>query len=930
MTSLLFDAWRCRSAALFLLVGLVNPAVAQDWPEVFDPGQILTLNLSLDNRDWNTIQGDDTNTVRVPAQFWLDGEEPILISVRRKNDPALNAGSGFSKVGLSLDINDYVQGQTWHGLKKLSLQNGGGGSVLSEGFTWQLVRLAGVAQGFGYSAGYASWVRVVINGVDTGIYVNTEKRDKRFLENRDLYVDGATWLYEVERPTGERVLQVGGPQDSPTVDQLCYSPFDDGSPCPSPDLEVELPQYIEMAGLLTEMAIDALTANGDALLTDGKNFYFADFTYAGAPKRLYVPWDLDSAKFNNPSSRASIYDPSMTSEYTALLQLPSIRAQYSRIYNDLICGPWSEASLIGLLDTIEPVVGPALDADPNVDQSELTFSNLRGWIATRVANVEGQIEGFQPCPSVQLQVNEVMASNATFLEDPVEPGEFPDWFEIYNPALEAVDIGGIYLTDDPLDPTKYAIPAGFSIPGQSHLVFFADDDGTQGPDHTNFKLSGPGEAVAIYDRDGVTELDSVTFGPQVSDVAYARYPDATGPWDFVPVPTPGQPNQPHNPPPTLQGTRHDPQRPTSSEAVSVHTTSQDDSAVASVTLRFETGTSAQTIAMLDDGIPPDEVAGDGTYAATIPAFGDDTVVEYWIEALDDLGGLAVEPLSAPALTHVYVVGYSPPPLVVNEFMADNDNIVEDPDEPLAFEDWLEIYNGGSVPIALDGMYLTDNLLQPRKFPLPAGLVVPPEGHLVLWADGETLQGPDHLGFQLAAIGEQIGLSDVDARGNLPIDALSFGSQEMDVAQGRCPDGIQTIVTLSTATPGTANLGTSGCPTGSSVLFAGIASGGSVLLDAGGILFELQTFAGDTSEEVAALLADAVASDPAILAVGIEASALGARLITTAAVLDVSIDDPTLSVPEPASSLGLIAGCALLRALAHRRGRRSSGRVGSSG
>ena len=157
-----------------------------------------------------------------------------------------------------------------------------------------------------------------------------------------------------------------------------------------------------------------------------------------------------------------------------------------------------------------------------------------------MTHVMGELEGYQPCPTVQLRINELMASNVVFLEDPEELGEYPDCFEIYNPAAVSVDIGGVYVTDDPLVPTKYQIPTGVTIPGQGHLLFYADDDVEQGPTHTNFKLSGAGETLRIYDRDGVTLLDSVAFGPQSPDVAFARYPDGAGPWDFTPTPTPAR------------------------------------------------------------------------------------------------------------------------------------------------------------------------------------------------------------------------------------------------------------------------------------------------------------------------------------------------------------------------------------------------------
>jgi hypothetical protein len=910
--------WALTALAAGLLLGAAHPAVAQSWPDVFDPGQLLTLNLTMDPGDWTTVQGDTSFSIEVPAQFWLDGEASMLISVRRKSDPALSAGTGFNKVSLSLDINDLVGGQTWHDLKKLSLENGGDSNVISEGFAWQMVRLAGTTQGFGYSAGYASWVRLIINGVDTGVYVNAEKRDKRFLENRGLFLDGFTWLYEVEDQNGGLIFQLGGPQDSPTVEQLCYSPFELSSPCATPDLATELPQYIEMPGLLTELAIDAFTGNGDALLTAGKNFYFADSTYPAAPLRMYFPWDLDGAKFNNQTKSASIYGPSNASPYADLLDVTEIRAQYSQITNDLICGPWSDASLTNLLDTIEPVLSAALTADPNHDGSENSFSNVRSWVSARITNVIGQIEGFQTCPTVQLQVNEVMAANGAFLEDPVEPGEYPDWFEIYNPAAKSVDVDGVYLTDDPLDPTKYQFPIGVTIPARGYYRVYADDDGTQGPDHTNFKLSNTGESVAIYDRDGVTQLDIVTFGPQFTDVAYGRYPDGSGPFDFMPTPTPGQANAPHNPPPMIHQTVRDIDLPEDTDTVVVTVVASDDSAIVSVTLHCDGGYGDQQFAMFDDGISVDGSSGDGVYSGSIPPFATDSIVRYWVEASDDLGATSVEPLSAPATTHVYVVGYTPPPLIVNEFMASNATFIEDPDEPLAHEDWLEIYNGGTSPVSLDGMYLSDNLLFPTKFALPTGLTVPAHGQLLLWADGEPLQGINHLGFKLAAIGEEIGIADVDARGNMQVDAVSFGPQLTDTAEGSCPDGYAEVEALTSPSPGAPNLGEPGCVSGSNIVFGGVASGGDIIVTLADVPVGITTFPGDTSAEVALMLSDSINADATLAGMGMGANALSSRLIANGPFDDVTINDPTISLPEPSALWQLIAGTALLQVLRSRR------------
>jgi hypothetical protein len=894
-------ALRCHLAGAAAAL-LITPTPAagqglQGWPDVFDPTLLLTLNLQMTPGDWATVQNDSSLSIEVPATFWADGEPPILVSVRRKSATPLNAGAGYTKVSLRIDINEFVLGQDWNDLKKLSLENGDDNNVLNEGLAWQINRLASSTQGFGYDAAHGNWVRLVINGVDTGVYVSPEMRDKRLLENRLLFVPGQTWLYEVEDVSGNHIQHEGPLQPSPAVDALCYPPFAASPSCPVPDLATHLPQYVDMAGLLTLMATDAFTVNPDATLTKAKNFYFADFANG---KRMYFPWDLDASPPGGMSATRSIYGTGRLSQYAELLDVPEFRAQYNQIVNDLICGPWSEASLTALLDAIEPILAGPVDADPNNQLTEpaaVHFDGLRSWVSARVAHVIGELEGFQPCPTVQLELNELMASNVVFLEDPDEPGEFPDWFELYNPAAIPVHVGGVYLTDDPLVPTRYQIPNGITIPALGHLLFYADEDPEQGPMHTTFKLAGVGETLRIYDRDGLTLLDEVVFGPQSPDLAYARFPDGSGPWDFVPTATPGAANAPHNPPPFITATQRDFERPGAADVVGISSQVSDDSAVASVTLHYDGGGGEMLIAMLDDGASGDGLAGDGIYGASIPAFPNDTIVRYWVTASDDLGASSQAPAPAPAVTFTYVVGYDPPPLAVNEFMANNDSVIEDPDEPTAFEDWLELYNAGPDPLPLDGMYLTDNLFFPTKFPLPPGLVVPAGGFLLLWADSEPLQGSTHLGFQLAAAGEEIGLFDTDARGNVPISTLGFGPQGIDAAEGRCPDGFYATQPLSSPTPGAANHGAPSCTGGGRVTFSGVAQGGQIRLGIVGVLVVVTTVAGQSAEDVARALAAAINADPVLAGAGITASALGPEIATVGVLNFLEIADPGISAPS---------------------------------
>ena len=133
-----------------------------------------------------------------------------------------------------------------------------------------------------------------------------------------------------------------------------------------------------------------------------------------------------------------------------------------------------------------------------------------------------------------------MASNTSFLRDPADQ-DFDDWFEIYNPNTNTVELAGYRLTDDFAQPNKYTVPPGFRIPAGGHLLIWADEEGSQtstnGEMHVNFKLSGSGEALAIYAPDGRL-VDSVTFGQQTNNISRGRWPDGAATFYFMPTPTP--------------------------------------------------------------------------------------------------------------------------------------------------------------------------------------------------------------------------------------------------------------------------------------------------------------------------------------------------------------------------------------------------------
>ena len=116
--------------------------------------------------------------------------------------------------------------------------------------------------------------------------------------------------------------------------------------------------------------------------------------------------------------------------------------------------------------------------------------------------------------ATRLRLNEWMAN----------PAYGDDWFEIYNSDSNTVALSGLYLSDTPADPAVTRIPALSFIEPGGFTRFWADGRSSGGA-HANFKLDKNGESLVLSAANGVTPIDTVTFGAQSEDVSEGRLPD---------------------------------------------------------------------------------------------------------------------------------------------------------------------------------------------------------------------------------------------------------------------------------------------------------------------------------------------------------------------------------------------------------------------
>src|ERR1043166_2926046 len=121
-----------------------------------------------------------------------------------------------------------------------------------------------------------------------------------------------------------------------------------------------------------------------------------------------------------------------------------------------------------------------------------------------------------------VRISEFMAVNDGPLTD--EDGDYSDWIELHNAGATTVDLLGWYLTDKASDLTQWRFPST-NLPPNGYLIVFASgknrrDSGA--PLHTNFKLSGSGEYLALVRPDGTNIASSYepVFPPQVGGISY--------------------------------------------------------------------------------------------------------------------------------------------------------------------------------------------------------------------------------------------------------------------------------------------------------------------------------------------------------------------------------------------------------------------------
>ncbi len=740
-----------------------------------------------------TQRGDDDY---LPALVWADGELWPDAELRLRGNTTRSLTKKNYKARTS--AGDLFPGNRikWNLQSEWQMP-----SPLREKLGFEYFAIAGA------HASAAEYVNLERGDEYLGVYVDIEQVDKYFLQNRGL--SATVWRADSEEAGGDftrkprlelyypiYTLEHGRYADYADLDEL-FRVVNESSP---EEFRTAIRQVVDIDSFMRFYSVQALLSNWDHVVHN----YFLIRDHASGLFH-FAPWDVQLGwdDVRHPIDYGTRDHRWFFLFYNRLYENLMSSPQYARIYaatlGTLLRDTFPLDAVQSWIADDHALVRPDVERDmhkPGYEDLGLfdgELAYLQQFMDDRRANIIEQLRGFAPHPTVNLFVNELMRWNLSGIVD--EALEHEPWVEIHNFGTETIGLEGIGLSRDPDEPHQWTFPAGAEIGPGAHLVVWLDGEPLEGPLHTSFR-AGTGLQLIYLSRADGTPIDALAPGmPAFPDVPDARTPDAGAQIIPVAAPTPGSANDPR---PAvellLEGARD--YLPGDEAAVEIalvnHTPVAVDGALA-VTLLV----GAEEIELEETAIHLDPGGSLGERVELMVPPGAPALRATVRAELRESGGH----LLSSQLFEVRVWDGRPIPLVINELMADNDTTVADPNDQ--FEDWVEIHNPSERSVPLEGLYLSDDASDPTKWAFPQRSIASGE-YLIVWCDDDEDQGPLHTPFKLSAAGEELGLYDLDVRGNAAIDYTAFGDLSDDRVWGRSPDGIGEFSLLPRATPGAPN------------------------------------------------------------------------------------------------------------------------------
>lgn len=279
-------------SVVFIVVSIYIPKnktdieTSSNIEDVLDKNSITSIDIKIKESDWKWLLENATKEEYKSADVTINGETFNNVGIRPKGNSSLTSVANDSttdRYSIKIDFGQYVDGQTYHGIRKLALNNNiSDATYMKEAISYDIYNFLGIA-----TPEY-SYTDIKINGSDWGLYLGVEVIDERFIEKNYGEISGNLYKPETMNMGGNKGNN--GEIQRPDVDGNKPQMGDN-----SPNMDGNIPKMDEVPPDM----------NGDAPnILQNQNVSREDEDNGGAPKMgnkdsqgadlKYIDDDIDS------------------------------------------------------------------------------------------------------------------------------------------------------------------------------------------------------------------------------------------------------------------------------------------------------------------------------------------------------------------------------------------------------------------------------------------------------------------------------------------------------------------------------------------------------------------------------------------------------------------------------------------------------------
>lgn len=361
-----------------------KPLPPSESDALFNSKAVLQISLELSNEAMDSLRQDERKYVE--AKLTADGKVYNKIGVHLRG-AAGSTRSIDDKPGLTLNMDKFVEGQTFFGLDKFHLTNSvQDPSYASELLCGEMFRDAGVP------AARVTYATVEINGKKRGLYCLKEGYDGQFLKRHFGNSDGNFYDGGFLRDIDQELDHSHGKKDVPPQSDLKAL----AAACQDPDRKqrfAKIEALIDMDRFISYLVMETMTWDWDGYPMKCNNYRI--YHDPQRNKIVFIPSGMDQMFWDAGGPVMPSWEGMVARR---IMESPEGRARYIARAKEMLQTTYKAEDRVKRLKEIEARLKPVVvKVDPDAEiEFRARISGLRDAISERSKVMEKQLKTLKP------------------------------------------------------------------------------------------------------------------------------------------------------------------------------------------------------------------------------------------------------------------------------------------------------------------------------------------------------------------------------------------------------------------------------------------------------------------------------------------------------------------------------------------------------